>query len=553
MHKLASLFFENISSGITRKSLTSCSRWAQSCRIVAKPNPKPWDFIHHPWQREMHDSDAEMNVGQKAAQMGYTEAVLNRTFFMIDIKRVDCLYVLPAKTPDASDFSAARFDPALELSPHLTKMFSDVKNIGHKRAGTTNLYIRGSKSRAGLKSIPVGFIVLDEVEEMDQDNIPLAMERAAGQYEKQVWALSTPRHPDSGINKLFKDTSQDHFFFNCPHCSRLTELIFPECLVITAEDINDSAVKKSHLICKECHHILQHETKSEWLSKGKWIPSYGDRQGRGFYINQLYSSTVTPVDLALSFLRSQRDPTEEQEFYNSKLGLPHIVAGAGINDADIVRSIGGYKKYQHRPGRALITMGVDVGKWLHYEIDQWYIPNEISSNDINVRCQCKVLTHGKILNFEELDDLMRLFGVASCVIDANPERRKAYEFAMRFNGLVKMCFYGQGIQGKQIHVGKESEGEPTITVDRTSWLDLSLGRFKIDPCSISIPLDTSEEYKSHLKSLVRVYEKDKNGNPIGRYVKSNNDDHYAHARNYAELALPFALNLGSSKDITDVY
>src|SRR5262249_14884021 len=163
-------------------------------------------------------SDAELNVGQKAAQMGFTETVLNIVFYHIDVKAVDCLYVLPAKTPDASDFSAARFDPALESSPHLANLFSDVKNVGHKRAGTATLYVRGSRSRAGLKSIPTGLIILDEVDEFDQENIPLAMERAAGQVEKMVWMISTPTIDNFGINKYYLQSSQNHFHFKCPCC-----------------------------------------------------------------------------------------------------------------------------------------------------------------------------------------------------------------------------------------------------------------------------------------------------------------------------------------------
>jgi len=61
--------------------------------------------------------------------MGVTETLLNITFFAIDIKRIDVLYTLPAKTPDAGDFSQARFDSALELSPHLTQLFSDTKML----------------------------------------------------------------------------------------------------------------------------------------------------------------------------------------------------------------------------------------------------------------------------------------------------------------------------------------------------------------------------------------------------------------------------------------
>ena len=128
---------------------------------------------------------------------------------------------------------------------------------------------------------------------------------------------------------------------------------------------------------------------------------------------------------------------------------------------------------------------------------------------------------------------------------------KAFEFAKRFWGHVKLCFYGRGVSGKQIHEHNEeaSAGEPSITVDRTSWLDMSLSRFRSK--AIGLAADTPQEYKSHLKALVRIYERDVDGNPVGRYVKGNEDDHYAHARNYAEIALPFAVGLDVCSDITD--
>jgi hypothetical protein len=545
-HALADLIAERVAQGLKRKSLNTCSRWSQACRIMGGQSfPGPWSFKNHPWLREMHDSNAEMNIGQKSAQVGFTETALNRTFFKIDVQNVDCLYVLPAQTPDASDFSAARFNPALELSPHLTKLFSDVQNVGHKRAGNTNLYIRGSKSRSGLKSIPVGFIVLDEVDEMDQDNIPLALERTAGQLEKQVWAISTPTIPKFGINKLFLDSTQEHFHFACPCCSKMVELVFPDCLEVTAEDINDEDVENSYLKCVECKGKLDHETKGEWLANGIWVPSFRSRASRGFYVNQMYSPTIHPVSLAKSFLKAQRDPAEEQELYNSKGGLPHIVAGAGVTDADIDRSIGPYRRLALAPDNAFVTMGIDVGRWLHIEIDQWLIPGNIDSTDLNVRSRPKIIWYGKVRDFEELDGLMRQYRINSAVIDANPERRKAYEFASRFYGIVKMCFYGNGVSGKQIHIGKDEE--PTITVDRTSWLDLSLGRFR-EPNTIQLPYDIDFEYRAHLKSLVRIYEKDKSGNPVGRYNNAG-DDHYAHARNYAEIALPFAVSFANPQDI----
>jgi hypothetical protein len=515
---------------------------------MGSPFPGPWSFKYHPWARGMHDCEAEVMVGQKSAQMGYTEVALNKTFYAIDKKGASVLYMLPASTPDAKDFSTARFDPALEMSPHLKALFSDTKNIGHKRAGSANLYIRGSRSRSQLKSIPVGLIIFDEVDEMVQKNIPLAVERASGQLEKQFFYLSTPTIDKYGINEYFVESSQNHFMFACPHCKRLTELIFPECLVVTAEEHTDRAVYDSFLKCKECDHKLEHDTKPEWLEQAEWVPSFTDRVITGFYINQLYSFTVKPYELAIAFLKSQTNQADEQEFYNSKLGLTHIVEGARVTKAEVESSIGTYKSPDRGTPHQMVTMGVDVGKWLHYEITQWIFDGSLIGNDVNLSSHGKVLRVGKCLNFEELDNLMRQFKINFCVIDANPERRKALEFAQRFWGFVRLCFYGNSVNGRQIIM--HSEDEHTITVDRTSWLDLALARFRNG--RITLPIDIGAEYKDHIQAPVRIYDKDGNGNPIGKYVTGNEDDHYAHARNYCELALRLAAAISNSEDISGV-
>lgn len=533
---------ERIASGLRRKTVNVCSRWAMEYRVMPSG---PWKFDRHPWLREMHDSQAEMNVGQKAAQMGFTEWALNKTLHKIDVEGVTCLYILPSES-DASDFSAARFDPALEASEHLRKLFSDVANVGLKRAGQASLYIRGSRSRSKLKSIPCGFITFDEVDEMSQENIPLAMERGSGQDSLQILMLSTPTLDDTGINTYYKNSTQEHFFFKCPHCSRLTELTWPECLVVTADSITDRSIENSHLICKECSGVLPHETKPEWLSTGRYVPEHSDRPVRGFTINQMYScaNAVRPSALAVAALKAELDPTEATEWYNSKLGRTYEAPGARVTDTDIERCI---RTYASGPqGRSYIrTMGVDVGKHLHYEIDEWYLPQQKTPGlEINDEARCHVLQVGTVTDFGDLDKLMRQFSINGCVVDRQPETREAYKFACRFWGVILLCMYGRGIYGKQVQLGTEEER--TITVDRTSWLDLSLGRFRNG--TIELPCDIPSAYRRHIKEPVRVYTKDKDGNPVGRY-ENKSDDHFAHARNYAELALKVAMSVGQSHDI----
>lgn len=546
--KLKKRLIDTIQTGLERQTLNSCSRWAEKCRIMGGgAYPGPWTFKYHPWLRQMHDTTNGFCIGQKAAQMGYTEACLNRVFYRLDIEQVSVLYVLPAKSPDAGDFSSSRFDTALELSPYLQRLFSNVKNVGHKRAGPVSLYIRGSRSRAGLKSLPAGHLVFDELDEMTQDNIPLAFERQSGQLNKQTWMISTPTIDDYGINTHFKNSNQMSYFFNCPSCNRLTNLTFPDCIEITSEDPTSSKLHNTFYKCKECGQKLPHELKYEWLANGQWIPAYPNQVNDGFHINQMYSSTVKPHELAKLYLHAQVNAAHEQEFYNSKLGLPHLVAGAKIQESEIIQCIGNYKNGR-QPKDGIVTIGIDVGNWLHYVVREYELP-EMKTPDINMNAYARVLEIGKCLNFEDLDNLMYKYRPNATVIDANPERRKAFEFAQKYWGIVWLCFYGNASNGKQITRTKDTDGtelEQCVTVDRTSWLDLSQGRFLNK--TVELPMDLPTEFKSHIKSLVRKPEMDKNGNPIAKYINTA-DDHYAHSSNYAEVALPLATSIAHNRNI----
>lgn len=549
MNALQLLLAQRISTGLSRNSITTASKWAESYRIMGGPSfPGPWRFKYHPWLRAMHESKSPFNVGQKSAQMGFTEALLNIVFYHIDIRRTDCLYLLPATVPDARDFSAGRFDPALEMSTHLSKIFSDVKNLGHKRAGSTNLYVRGSRSKSGLKGLPIGFIAFDEVDEMDQENIPLAMERVSGQLEKLIWMISTPTIENEGINKYYNQSTQEHFFFRCPACSKHIELKFPDNIKITADHLLDTSIKDSYYFCNECKVVLPNgKAKSEIMLDGVWRPTGPAVEARGFHINQMYSPTIKPEEIARSFFKAQNDPADEQELYNSKLGVVHTVEGARVDEEMIKDCISGLRRVERYDGKKTVTMGVDVGKWLHFEIDEWLIKPGATGLDVNTFAIPTVLTYGKVASFEELDDLIRKFKVGFTVVDANPERRKAHEFVMRHFGRAKMCFYPRGVSGKQITPAPEVI--QAINVDRTAWLDMSLGRFKRGKEGIRLPIDLDHEYRENIKAPIRIYEKDKDGNPFGRYVNGTKPDHYAHARNYAEIALPLSFGFGETTGV----
>ena len=104
-----------------------------------------------------------MTVAMKAAQLGVTECGVNRALYTLDVLKRHALYVLPT-TLSSGDFSKARFDGSLSLSPYLKAMFTDNNAVALKRTAVNSLYIRANKGESNLLSVPVSCLILDEVD-----------------------------------------------------------------------------------------------------------------------------------------------------------------------------------------------------------------------------------------------------------------------------------------------------------------------------------------------------------------------------------------------------
>lgn len=549
-----------IADGLQSQSLTTCLRWANKRRIMTGDFPGPFSTKFHPWVREMHNSKASVNYTMKGAQLGVTEVLINLAFFTIDLLRQDVLYVLPT-TRNASDFSKARFNPALRDSPYLNSIFTDTNSIELKQAGSNTLYIRGSRGDSNLKSVPVSVLLLDEVDEMSQRAINLALTRLDGHIKKTVWGISTPTVPNYGIHKLYMTSTQEHFVFKCPCCSRQTELIWPDCVEIIGEGVHDIRCAESFLKCKECGGKLDQMSKPEWLSKASWNVTNKNSNPdiRGFNVNQLYSYTVTPGELVVSHFKGFGDEAANIEFHNSKLGQPYIGDGARLVDEDIDACLGPHTKEDDRPeaecGR-LIVLGVDQGKWNYLEVTEYFFDQ--MSSDLNVAAKAKVLFQTKFHeeDWNQLDMIMREWQIQHCVVDADPGIMECRRFARRFPGHVTLCRFRRGPTAKEISIADDGNYAPIATVDRSNWFSAALGRFR-KPRRISLPRDVSLEYREHLKAPVRTYvragttedpRKRQGDDLVAKYI-STGPDHYALARVYSEIALPLAASQVSGENV----
>jgi len=502
----------------------------------------------------------------KSAQAGFTEVGINLALYTVDVLKKNVLYVLPT-LGEASDFSQTRFNPALRMSDYLKGVFTDANKVGLKMANNTSLYIRGSRGDSNLKSIPVSTLILDELDEMDQSQIELALHRLRGQPEKKVWYISTPTVPGHGVSLEFEKSTQEMFRFRCPGCNKIDQFVFPESMHICGEDMNDPDCYKSFIQCTMCGYQYKSFTDSSGIFKqddklqaltntGHWEPTiHGtDPDRRGFSINQIYSYTVSPAEIAIDYFKSLTNSFANQEFHKSVLGQAFVGEESKVTDELVLKAVkrgGGYrcKERSVQPGeKRMITLGLDQGKTNYWVICDWTY--DVTSLDLNGSAYCQVLDAGTF--FEEdwevmPDRLMHEWQVKACMVDADPNIQEARRFARRFPGFVWLNRYRSGKTGKEMAIEDNGTYAPLATVDRTNWLDISIGRFYSG--SIELPSDLPRSVGEHVKNIVRIYEEDRAGNPVAVYKNYGKPDHFAHALNYAEMALPCGVSYISNQNI----
>lgn len=543
MEDLFQQFADDISRGMVSRTLTTCSRWAEHRIHTPPPYAGNLSFKKFPWQVEILNAMDSFVTVQKAAQMGFSVAGLIKSLYMVDEKKTDVLYVLPTQNL-ASDFAKARLDQMVMLSPQLKGMFIGSNNVGLKTtADHSHIFIRGSIAESGLVSVPVGCAIVDEYDRCNPKAMSLVLERLAAHQSKHFFGLSTPTLPNFGINKQYLLGTQERFRFPCPSCGKKIELLWPDekkgikgNIEICGTHSTDPDCHRSQFRCNECGAYLPHESKFEWLAKAYWEATAVAHGHRSFHLNQMYGPAITPGELVVAYFKGQSDDAAQVEFVNQKMGVPHLLEGARLTEQIIDTCLRNHRIEDARPINATrqIVMGVDVGTFLDIVIAE-YLYTADPGFEPHLNSICKILWTGRLAgdDFSILDRLMAEWQVQYAAIDFQPETVLAKAFARRFHGHASVVQYRKGTTGHEIREAFDDERVSILTVDRTTFIDLALGR--LHKQRTLLPANISGVFREHVQNLVRTYELDEFGKPKAVYV-SLGADHQAHALTLTEVA-----------------
>lgn len=479
--------------------------WVASANIIL--DGRPFTFERHEYLRQPYADTHPDQVEMKATQMGLTSKAMLRVMYAARYGSYrGILYLFPAKS-DVLDFSKGRITPLIADNPEtIGKWVTETDAAGIKRIWNTFLYLRGMRSRVGLKSVPADLIVYDELDEAPQKMIDMAQERMAHSEFKESLKLSNPTIPDYGIDKAFQETDQRYWLLKCPSCGHYTclEDTFPGCLM----EVQGKVIRA----CERCQAELN-PAIGEWVAKK---PQITDK--RGYHYSQLFSQFVAPADILKQF----RTTNNLQDFHNLKIGNAYIEAENRLTIEEITHLCGNDGLKSGDPGPC--SMGVDQGKDLHVVIGKRGIDK--ADSEIHL---------GVYRDWEDLDRLMDNFNVQCCVVDGLPETRNARAFSDRQKMKGRRVF----LNYYNIHQKKGyawNEVEYTVSSNRTESLDESHNQIMYRKLFLPRNCEVVKEFAAHLHNVAKKIEEDEEtGSKRYVYVKLG-PDHFRHAFNYECMA-----------------
>jgi len=515
--------------------------WAQEHREWLWPDLR-LDFSEHAYLLPIYQDEHPEIVASKASQMGLSEWAITDAFWAGDARGANVLYLLPG-TGDVQDFSTARIGLAIEASEYIAGIISpDYADDSYrtqardrqtlKRIRNRFLYIRHGSVKADgraphLKVAQIDMVIYDEYDEMDRRAPAIAAKRLGHSHLKWQRWISTPTLPDFGIDAELKASDFRQWHVRCASCGDDQPLL-PFVNLIKQVDGAGRPTKWFHsrghpewpfVGCRKCGKPLNR------TGEGRWIPTNIGPDRHGYQVSRLLSPRVDLSEL----IRAGQSYDEEahRQWVNQDLGMPHQV-GTGGYSATLLRGV--QQPYAWPANSWRCAMGVDVGSVLHVVVRRF-------RKDGAGRQMRRAVHVATVDRFEDLDPLMRRFDVRQCVVDALPETREALRFAKRFDGKVKLAWYSAGSGAKRDEAAREKPTEEyMLDLDRTRTLDALWSFYRSGDIENSQMLGADNELHDHLQAMSRVVETDRNGNPVARWVSAR-ADHYAHADNYANVAL----------------
>lgn len=375
-------------AGLAPDPAMTVTEWADERRYLSSKGaaePGKYSSKRTPYLRAIMDALSPSHwatkvIFAKSAQVGATEAGINWIGHVMDVAPGPFLAVQANETT-AKRFSRQRIDPMIDVTPTIRAIVAPSKS---RDSGNTqlekafaggHLIITGGNSAAGLRSMPMRYIHLDEVDaykdDLDDEGDPVMLAEARTTTfgrRKKIFISSTPTVKGaSRVESEFEQTDMQRYFVPCPHCEGLQWLKFER---LRWEWGDPRSVR---YVCEHCEKPMRERHKT-WMmdpaNGAEWQPTADAEQVAkareatviGFHISALYSPVgwESWEGIARRFESAKGKDAQLKAFRNTVLGETWEERGEAPDWQKLYERREPWKMGTVPAGALVLTMGVDV-------------------------------------------------------------------------------------------------------------------------------------------------------------------------------------------------
>lgn len=364
---------------------------------------------------------------KKSAQSGVSTWAIFRSLHDSRYRGINQMHLLPSDS-DVQKFVPSKTNQIINENACLKNKMSkeDRDSIGQKKMGKGFLFYKGTNSKTAGIMLSSDRNIYDEYDKANFDNLKDFESRLEGAYSLgEEWWISTPTLPMFAIDAKYEESDQKNMRWNCHHCGHRQHFMWPESV-----NFDDQCYQ-----CQECGGEIDNtvfpEMQEAWDIR--WEAKYPDREISGYQINQM----MVPWKTARDLIKEYRDAEKEGQldnFFNFNLGLAYLSTDTKVSAGLI------YKNLTSQEFVELDSiMGVDVQGTELYVI----IGNKEAIYGITKCVDEFDETTGKLIRnkWDRLAELMEVYRVRICVIDATFKPNDVKAFAERFPYKVYMNWY----------------------------------------------------------------------------------------------------------------
>lgn len=486
---------------------SSVLAWITLNRFVNE-SLRPIEFEKHRFLIQYMADQAKVKVTKKAAQIGLTVAETLDNFHLAGYHNMNVIHTLQTKDV-IKGFVFPKVNPIIVNNPAIKRMVT-LDSEGLKQVGTAFVYYRGANAESQAINISADVLKIDEYDRSNPQVVAMYPSRLDASTYAWKRYFSNPSMVGFGVDGLYNDSNQFHWFIKCHHCNHQTWIDY-----YPSDDKNHYVDEdKAIYACGKCGGELSDADRQN----GEWVAKWLSREVHGYWFSQLMAPWKPAAEI---IAKKNTEPIDI--FHNMTLGKAYTPSDMVVNRETILRATA-----PSIIGKTGVAMGVDQDAG-----GQYYILMTTQG----------IFAHGYAKSWEEIEHYKLMYN-ATLVIDPNPYSTYPKQLAKKYRD-VYLCYFKE-MKGLEI---VEWNGS-TVYADRTRILDLVANEitnatilFREHPYQL-------EDVIAHWQNIYRTTEEKEDGRVKSTWLKKDNkQSDYPFAHLYARLAL--SRNLGGLSAFTE--